>query len=141
LHTGRPGSVFTGWRTRSAGGRPLIAFCVPWASPLPHPTAWPVGPSSSPRQSSILVATASNVGVFNACLAGVFTTGAFVGAVVVQVATAGVAPALLVGAPPAGAAAIAAMGSVYVYEAIAAAGGLGGGLFGTWLYSRRSPQP
>jgi hypothetical protein len=32
LHTGRPGSVFTAWRTRSAGGRPLIAFCVPWAS-------------------------------------------------------------------------------------------------------------
>ena len=98
-------------------------------------TAYPAGTLSSSAQSPTLVAT-PHAGAFDPYLTGAFTAGAFVGAVVVQViASAVLVPTLLVAAPPAGAAAAAVMGEVYIYDAIRMAGGIGGGLLGTWLYS------
>jgi hypothetical protein len=59
--------------------------------------------------------------------------------VVQIVATGIVVPALAIAAP-AGAAAALATGGVLAYEVVAA-GGIGGGLAGAWVQSRRSSAP
>ena len=106
-------------------------------APTSRATAFPIGARFSSAQSPTLVAT-PHAGAFDPYLAGAFVAGAFVGAVVIQaVASAVLVPALLLAAPPAGAAVAAVSGGGYVYDAISMAGGIGGGLLGTWLYSSR----
>ena len=84
------------------------------------------------------VSSAADAGGFDGYLAGAFTAGAFVGAVVIQVVAIGfLAPALAVAVPPAA----IATGGAYLVEAVTAAGGIGGGLLGTWLYARHAPAP
>jgi hypothetical protein len=102
------------------------------ATPLPVELAAPP-PSPAPD------ARAASVGVFDGYLAGAVAAGAFVGAVVVQIVTSGIVAPALLATTPVGAAAVIATGGVYAYEAIA--GGIGGGLFGSWLYSRHAPTP
>lgn len=73
---------------------------------------------------------------YAAYLAGAVAAGAFVGAMVVQVVVTGIVVPTLAIATPAGAAAAFATGGVLAYEAVVAAGGIGGGLAGAWIHSR-----
>lgn len=73
---------------------------------------------------------------FGASLTGAMAAGAFVGAMVAQVVAYGVIGPALLAATPVGAAAALTAGGVYLY-----AGGIGGGLIGTWLYSHHATQP
>ena len=68
---------------------------------------------------------------YAAYLTGAVAAGAFIGAMVVQVVATGLAIAT-----PAGAAVTLATGGVLAYEAVVAAGGIGGGLAGAWVHSR-----
>jgi hypothetical protein len=80
-------------------------------------------------------AASSDAG-YAAYLTGAVAAGAFVGAMVAQVVATGVVVPVLAIATPAGAAAALAAGGVLAYEAVVAAGGIGGGLAGAWVHSR-----
>jgi hypothetical protein len=94
-----------------------------------------------PVPSPTTAAAPPNAGIFDGYLTGAFTAGAFLGSVIVQIVTTGLMAPALAATTPVGPTVALAAGGVYVYEAITAAGGVGGGLFGTWLYSRHAPAP
>src|SRR5215470_1270646 len=73
---------------------------------------------------------------YAACLTGAVAAGAFLGAMVVQIVATGIVVPALAIATPVGAAAALATGGVLAYEAVVAAGGIGGGLAGAWVQSR-----
>ena len=120
----------------------LLLLALPGSALAVVPSA-PAPPASSAPPAVLVdapapVSSAANAGGFDGYLAGAFTAGAFVGAVVIQVVAIGIlAPALAVAGPPAA----IATGGAYLVEAVTAAGGIGGGLLGTWLYSRHTPAP
>ena len=108
-------------------------------TPLAETTPSPTGLASSPAQSPAPDAAAPSAGIFDGYLTGAIAAGAFVGAVVVQIVTSGIVAPALLATTPVGTAAVIATGGVYAYEALA--GGLGGGLVGSWLYSRHAAAP
>ena len=106
----------------------LLSFLSPAVAATPLVTE-----AAAPAPPTI---TASSDAGYAAYLTGAVAAGAFVGAMVVQVVATGIVVPALAIAAPAGAAAALATGGVVVYEAVVAAGGIGGGLAGAWVLSR-----